>query len=91
MCNCHNEKNKCSCGCGCDETCTCGCQEGKECTCGCNCDCGCNCGCDCGCHGISDKEMAFELCKTLIEGRTYTAEKVAETYKILFDAIKSCN
>lgn len=85
MCNCHNEKNKCSCGCGCDETCTCGCQEGKECTCGCNC------GCDCGCHGISDKEMAFELCKTLIEGRTYTAEKVAETYKILFDAIKSCN
>ncbi|MBO5443612.1 MAG: hypothetical protein J6A33_07515 [Alphaproteobacteria bacterium] len=85
MCNCHNEKNKCSCGCGCDETCTCGCQEGKECTCGCNCN------CDCGCHGISDKEMAFELCKTLIEGRTYTAEKVAETYKILFDAIKSCN
>lgn len=83
MCNCHSEKNKCSCGCGCDENCTCGCQEGKECTCGCN--------CDCGCHGISDKEMAFELCKTLIEGRTYTAEKTAETYKILYEAIKSCN
>ncbi len=85
MCNCHSEKNKCSCGCGCDENCTCGCREGKECTCRCNC------GCECGSHGISDKEMAFELCKTLIEGRTYTAEKTAETYKILYEAIKTCN
>ena len=67
-------KDACSCGCGC------GCED--------ECDCGCGCGCDCCCN--TDKEIAFELCRTLIEGRTYTAEAVADAYKKIFEAVKSC-
>ena len=68
-CGCENESKQCHC----DETCTCGCQEGKPCTCGYE--------CDCGCCGNQNKEIAFELCRTLIEGRTYTAEGVAEAFR----------
>ena len=60
------------------------CCEEKENTCGCGCDCDCCCCCN------TDKEIAFELCRTLIEGRTYTAEAVADAYKKIFDAVKSC-
>ena len=67
-----------NCTCGCDESCTCGCQEGKPCTCGCN------------CSENSDKEIAFELCRALIEGRTYTADSVAEAFKKIYEAVKSC-
>ena len=68
-----------------DETC--------QCHCGCGCDNECDCGCDCGgdcCCCNTDKEIAFELCRTLIEGRTYTAEAVADAYKKIFDAVESC-
>lgn len=64
-----------------EEKCSCGCGCGDECDCGC-----CDCCCDCDC----DKEIAFELCRTLIEGRTYTAEGVAEAFKTIFNAVKSC-
>lgn len=67
-----------NCTCGCDENCTCGCQEGKPCTCGCS------------CSENADKEIAFELCRTLIDGRTYTAEGVAESFKKIYEAVKSC-
>ncbi len=80
-CCCHNHH------CHCDETCDCGCQEGNPCPCGCDCDCECGCGCHCG---NSDKEIAFELCRTMIEGRTYTAEGVAEAFKKIYEAVKSC-
>ncbi len=76
--------NSCSCegnNCHCDENCTCGCQEGLPCTCGCNCDCGNN----------QNKEIAFELCRTLIEGRTYTAEGIAEAFKKIYEAVKNCD
>ena len=56
--------------------------------CGCGCDCDCDCDCCCCCN--TDKEIAFELCRTLIEGRTYTADGVAEAYKKIFEAVKSC-
>ena len=79
-CGCENESKQCHC----DETCTCGCQEGKPCTCGCECE------CDCGCCGNQNKEIAFELCHTLIEGRTYTAEGVAEAFRKIYDTVKSC-
>ncbi len=79
-CGCENESKQCHC----DETCTCGCQEGKPCTCGCECE------CDCGCCGNQNKEIAFELCRTLIEGRTYTAEGVAEAFRKIYDTVKSC-
>ena len=63
----------------------------EKCSCGCDCDCGCDCNCDCDCCcGDADKEIAFELCRTLIEGRTYTAEGVAEAFKKIYDAVKSC-
>ena len=68
------------------ESCNCGCED--KCTCGCGCDCGCD--CDCCCCGNTDKEIAFELCRTLIEGRTYTAEAVADAYKKIFEAVKGC-
>lgn len=57
------------------------------------CSCGCDCGedCQCGCNGNTNKEIALDLCKALIQGRPYTADKVAETYKILYEAVKSCN
>ena len=55
----------------------------------CKCHCGCDCDCDCCCCN-TDKEIAFELCRTLIEGRTYTAEAVADAYKKIFEAVKSC-
>ncbi len=58
----------------------------EKCSCGCDCDCGCDCECCCN----TDKEIAFELCRTLIEGRTYTADAVAEAYKKIFEAVKSC-
>ncbi len=77
-CSCCHENND---SCHCDESCTCGCQEGLPCTCGCNCDCG----------GNQNKEIAFELCRTLIEGRTYTAEGVAEAFKKIYDAVKNCD
>ena len=65
------------------------CCEEKENTCGCSC--GCDCDCDCCCCGCNtDKEIAFELCRTLIEGRTYTADAVADAYKKIFEAVKSC-
>lgn len=64
------------------ESCNCGCED--KCTCGCGCD------CDCCCCGNTDKEIAFELCRTLIEGRTYTAEAVADAYKKIFEAVKGC-
>ena len=67
------------------ESCNCGCED--KCTCGC--DCGCDCDCCC-CCGNTDKEIAFELCRTLIEGRTYTAEAVADAYKKIFEAVKGC-
>ena len=35
-------------------------------------------------------EIAFELCRTLIEGRTYTAEGVAEAFRKIYDTVKSC-
>ena len=54
------------------------------------CSCGCDCDCDCECCCNTDKEIAFELCRTLIEGRTYTADAVAEAYKKIFEAVKSC-
>lgn len=79
-CGCENESKQCHC----DETCTCGCQEGKPCTCGYECE------CDCGCCGNQNKEIAFELCRTLIEGRTYTAEGVAEAFRKIYDTVKSC-
>ncbi|MBQ8464981.1 MAG: hypothetical protein IJ545_03120 [Alphaproteobacteria bacterium] len=66
------------------ESCSCGCGCGEDCNCGCDCDCDCCCCCN------TDKEIAFELCRTLIEGRTYTADAVAEAYKKIFDAVKSC-
>lgn len=75
---CENESKQCHC----DETCTCGCQEGKPCTCGYE--------CDCGCYGNQNKEIAFELCRTLIEGRTYTSEGVAEAFRKIYDTVKSC-
>ena len=56
----------------------------------CKCGCGCDCDCDCECCCNTDKEIAFELCRTLIEGRTYTAEAVADAYKKIFEAVKSC-
>lgn len=62
--------------CNCDETCTCGCQEGKPCT--------------CGCSDNTDKEIACELCRTLISGRTFNADHVAESFKIIYEAVKSC-
>ena len=58
----------------------------EKCSCGCDCDCGCDCECCCN----TDKEIAFELCRTLIEGRTYTADAVTEAYKKIFEAVKSC-
>ena len=64
------------------ESCSCGCGCGEDCDCGRDCDCCCCCN--------TDKEIAFELCRTLIEGRTYTADAVAEAYKKIFDAVKSC-
>lgn len=64
------------------DACSCGCG------CGCEDECDCGCGCDCCCN--TDKEIAFELCRTLIEGRTYTAEAVADAYKKIFEAVKSC-
>ncbi len=84
-CCCHEEEHNHHCHC--DETCDCGCQEGNPCPCGCDCDCECGCGCHCG---NSDKEIAFELCRTMIEGRTYTAEGVAEAFKKIYEAVKSC-
>ena len=84
-CCCHEEEHTHHCHC--DETCDCGCQEGNPCPCGCDCDCECGCGCHCG---NSDKEIAFELCRTMIEGRTYTAEGVAEAFKKIYEAVKSC-
>ena len=86
-CCCHEEEHNHHCHC--DETCDCGCQEGNPCPCGCDCDCDCECGCGCHC-GNSDKEIAFELCGTMIEGRTYTAEGVAEAFKKIYEAVKSC-
>lgn len=65
------------------ESCNCGCED--KCSCGCGCDCDC-----CCCCGNTDKEIAFELCRTLIEGRTYTAEAVADAYKKIFEAVKGC-
>lgn len=66
-------------------------KESCSCGCGCDCDdeCDCGCGCDCCCCN-TDKEIAFELCRTLIDGRTYTADAVAEAYKKIFEAVKSC-
>ena len=58
----------------------------EKCSCGCDCDCGCDCECCCN----TDKEIAFELCRTLIEGRPYPADAVAEAYKKIFEAVKSC-
>ncbi len=84
-CCCHEEEHNHHCHC--DETYDCGCQEGNPCPCGCDCDCECGCGCHCG---NSDKEIAFELCRTMIEGRTYTAEGVAEAFKKIYEAVKSC-
>lgn len=84
-CCCHEEEHNHHCHC--DETCDCGCQEDNPCPCGCDCDCECGCGCHCG---NSDKEIAFELCRTMIEGRTYTAEGVAEAFKKIYEAVKSC-
>ena len=46
--------------------------------------------CDCGCCGNQNKEIAFELCRTLIEGRTYTAEGAAEAFRKIYDTVKSC-
>ncbi len=66
--------------CNCDENCTCGCQEGNPCTCGCDCDCANN----------TDKEIACELCRALISGRTFNAEHVAESFKIIYEAVKNC-
>ena len=65
-------------------------KDAYSCGCGCGCEdeCDCGCGCDCCCN--TDKEIAFELCRTLIEGRTYTAEAVADAYKKIFEAVKSC-
>lgn len=77
-----NEKDTCSCEnkhCNCDESCTCGCQEGLPCTCGCE------------CTANQNKEITFELCRTLIDGRTYTAEGVAEAFKKIYEAVKNCN
>ena len=65
-----------------DDVCECTCHEDA-------CGCGCGCDCDCCCCN-TDKEIAFELCRTLIEGRTYTADGVAEAYKKIFEAVKSC-
>ena len=84
-CCCHEAEHNHHCHC--DETCDCGYQEGNPCPCGCDCDCECGCGCHCG---NSDKEIAFELCRTMIEGRTYTAEGVAEAFKKIYEAVKSC-
>ena len=84
-CCCHEEEHNHHCHC--DETCDCGCREDNPCPCGCDCDCECGCGCHCG---NSDKEIAFELCRTMIEGRTYTAEGVAEAFKKIYEAVKSC-
>ena len=84
-CCCHEAEHNHHCHC--DETYDCGCQEGNPCPCGCDCDCECGCGCHCG---NSDKEIAFELCRTMIEGRTYTAEGVAEAFKKIYEAVKSC-
>lgn len=68
-------------------------MEKDKCCCGCECDCGCDCGCDCDC-GFSqtniDKEIAFELCRTVIDGRTFTADAVADAYVKIFNAVKSC-
>ena len=68
-------------------------KKEASCSCGCGCDCDdecdCGCGCDCCCCD-TDKEIAFELCRTLIDGRTYTADAVAEAYKKIFEAVKSC-
>ena len=60
----------------------------ESCSCGCGCDCDDECDCCCCCN--TDKEIAFELCRTLIDGRTYTADAVAEAYKKIFEAVKSC-
>lgn len=84
-CCCHEEEHNHHCHC--DETCDCGCREDNPCPCGCDCDCECGCGCHCG---NSDKEIAFELCRTMIEGRTYTAEGVADAFKKIYEAVKSC-
>ena len=84
-CCCHEEEHNHHCHC--DETCDCGCREDNPCPCGCDCDCECGCGCHCG---NSDKEIAFELCRTMIEDRTYTAEGVAEAFKKIYEAVKSC-
>lgn len=65
------------------------CCDGKETACHCGCGCDCDCDCDCCCCN-TDKEIAFELCRTLIEGRTYTADAVADAYKKIFEAVKSC-
>ena len=67
-------------------------EEKCKCGCGCDCDdeCECGCGCDCCCGINTDKEIAFELCRTLIEGRTYTADAAADAYKKIFEAVKSC-
>ena len=84
-CCCHEEEHNHHCHC--DKNCTCGCQDENPCPCSCDCDCD----CACGCHGgNSDKEIAFELCRTMIEGRTYTAEGVAEAFKKIYEAVKSC-
>jgi len=51
----------------------------------------CNCEENCSCHSENqNKEIAFELCRTLIEGRTYTAEGVAEAFKKIYEAVKNC-
>ena len=84
-CCCHEEEHNHHCHC--DKNCTCGCQDENPCPCSCDCDCDCGCGCHCG---NSDKEIAFELCRTMIEGRTYTAEGVAEAFKKIYEAVKSC-
>lgn len=81
-CGCENDNIK---QCHCDETCTCGCQQGLPCTCSCDCS------IDCDCQGNQNKEIAFELCRALIEGRTYTADGVAEAFKKIYEAVKSCN
>ena len=62
----------------------------EKCSCGCGFDCDCDCGCDCCCGCDVDKEITFELCRILIEGRTYTADGVAEAFKKIFEAVKSC-
>ena len=69
-CGCENESKQCHC----DETCTCGCQEGKPCTCGYE--------CDCGCCGNQNKEIAFELCRTLIEGRDRKSTRLNSSHTL---------